>query len=204
MLTEDQLISYKQNYTNQEFQWIKTPRPELLGKVVKCRDVDIINGQCVATFDDGSSCPIKEVNSNLMMIHGEMQPLSMNEVQSIYGPRPDEKPPSPKAPPLPGQAATPQAAPPPPAENPFKMFNSDEVDLNLKVKIKMPNKKLLKMMYDSAEDKQVFIDQLSNYVASMINNTVVGDSISKMLDPKAIRKEAPKEENPEVKVTEVK
>ena len=42
MLTEEELISYQQNFAGQTFQWIKTDRPELKGKLVKVRDIDLM------------------------------------------------------------------------------------------------------------------------------------------------------------------
>lgn len=213
MISEEQLIGYKQNFTGQTFQWIKTPRPELIGKVVKCRDVEPVGGRVMVIFDDGSQCPANRVSSDLMMIMGEQPPLTMDEVKSINGmntPKKEEAKPAIDAPhPTvhsgPGVVETPPKAAQPkeeaPAPNIFDAFNSEEIDLSLKLKINLPDKKLLKMMYTSAEDKDKFLADLSSYVVSKINNTVVEQSLSNMLDPK-IRKKPSKEET-EIKVTEV-
>jgi len=225
MISEEQLISYQQNFAGQQFQWIKTDRPELKGKVVKVRDLrPTPTGQVMAIFDDGSQVNVKEINNKLMMIHGDMPPMSREEVDAIYKTKPPTGLPETKlengeviparepvvAPNVPtanfdtktGLPISPIAAhvAAAPIVNPFAMFNSDETELTIKVNIKMPDKKLLKMMYSSAEDKDVFIDQLSKYVTSMINNSVVNESITKMLDPK---KTTPKASTPEVNLTEV-
>lgn len=225
MISENQLISYKQNFTGQQFQWIKTDRPELIGKVVKCRDI-MPNGMVV--FDDGSKVPAKDLNNKLMMIHGDMQPMSKSEVQSIYSPRPSEGIPSTTlangetTKPIPPRQESPKVETPQTSSqpvmqqpvketapkvvvketNPFEMFNSDETDLTIKMSIRLPDKKLLKLMYNNAENKEEFLDQLSKYVYSMINNNVVNDSLKKMLDPRSTAK---KENIPskEITVTEV-
>ena len=198
MMTEDQLISYKQNFTGQQFQWIKTDKLELMGKVVKCRDV---RPDGMVIFDDGSMITTNLLNTNLMMIHGDMKPLSMDEVSSI---NPKPRQPSKLTPPEPVNLTADNI---PPVQkvnvlekNPFEMFDSDEIDLMLKLRIKMPDKKLLKMMYNSATDKNAFLEQLSNYVNSMINNTVVNESLKQMLDPKSTTKVST---TSEVKLTEV-
>lgn len=207
MLTEEKLISYKQNFTGQQFQWIKTDRPELIGKVVKCRDV---RPDGIVIFDDGSMIQANLLNSNLMMIHGDMQPLSKDEVARISPPPVQKKvtltPPEPVTEAVqttsPAPAAQPVQSAPVQDKNPFEMFDSDEIDLSLKLKVKMPDKKLLKLMYNNAADKEVFLDQLSNYVTSMINNTVVSESLRLMLDPKSTTSKSVKPTD-EVKLTEV-
>jgi hypothetical protein len=213
MVTEEQLISYQQNFSGQQFQWIKTDRPELMGKVVKVRDIRVKGRGAVAIFDDGSEVDVTKLNNKLMMIHGEMQPLSKDEVRSISSPtRPDPVPATKLAN---GEMSTPSelkkdisnnktsdpVANTEPMLNPFAMFNSDETEITLKLNIKIPDKKLLKMMYVNAEDKDLFIDQLSKYVNSLINNKVVKESMIKILDPKKTTSQKPK--NDEIKLTEV-
>lgn len=231
MISEEQLIRYQQNFAGQKFQWIKTDRPELKGKVVKVRDIQLTrNGGAMAIFDDGSKINIKEINNKLMMIHGDMPPMSLDEVNAIHQTKPAAVIPettlangeiipetklaenAPNTQNIPSANFDTKTGLPisqivepvkhiAPVVNPFAMFNSDETEITIKVKVKMPDKKLLKMMYNNAEDKDEFADQLSKYVTSMINNTVVNGSITKMLDPK---KAAPKKVTPpEVNLTEI-
>jgi hypothetical protein len=207
MITEEKLISYKQNFTGKEFQWIKTDRPELIGKIVKCRDISP-NGLVV--FDDGSQVPVKDLNNKLMMIHGDAKPLSKAEVEAI-SPFKNKTNPTPKLTPPP--VPTDNVSEPPkgssnpglntstlPKSNPFEMFNSDETDITIKLSIKLPDKKLLKMMYNNAEDKDEFISHLSDYVGNHINNNTVKDSLIGMLAP--VKKTAKRTGN--IKFTEVK
>ena len=212
MISESQLISYKQNFTGKEFQWIKTDRPELIGKVVKCRDVSP-NGTVV--FDDGSSIHAKDLNNKLMMIHGDMKPLNRSEVESLYPPRPSATvskltpPTSDPVSTLESQIETPKATTNTatttstvPTVNPFEMFNSDETELNIKINIKLPDKKLLKLMYNNAENKEEFIGHLSDYVNNHINIDTIKDSIELMLAPS--KKPTNSSIKSNIKITEIK
>ena len=204
MFDENKLISLKQNFTNQQFQWIKTDRPELVAKVVKCRDVQPTpDGRFTVFFDDGSKVDSTKLNSNLLMIHGEVQPLTRAEVEAIY---PTAKP---KTPPL---AAIPQSPPkereqPIPAQshvetvvpqarveskpNMFVMFNSEPTSISIDLEVRLPDKKLLKMMYSGAEDKDKFVSELADYLLTQINKEAVVESINKMLVVPPKKKPAP-------------
>jgi hypothetical protein len=230
MMTEEQLISYKQNFTGQRFQWIKTDRPELVGKIVKCRDVQHQGRSAIAVFEDGSKIDIKLLNKNLLMITGDMQPLSKQEAMSIGGANrpsqqaPLETPPSGSGPikipdelkeyqtknePPKKNLSKPQSEPQRPSEpakNPFEMFNSEETEIVLKMNVKIPDKKLLKLMYSNAENKEEFVDQLAAYIYSLINNNTVVDSLESIFvsKPKSRARVVHKKSDTEdIKLTEV-
>ena len=59
----------------------------------------------------------------------------------------------------------------------FGMFSLEDTDLNLSVRIKLPSKTLLKMMYQNSKNKEEFLTKLSNY----INNNVTVDAIKKTM-----------------------
>jgi hypothetical protein len=196
-MNTEKLISLKENFTGQKFQWIKTTRPELLGKVVKCRDVEPLpNGIFMVVFDDGSKIDSNRLNSDLLMIHGDMQPLSKDEVELIYSSkRPSQPPPSAAPQSMAQPRATINVTPASPAKessgtNMFEMFNSDETQISINVKVKLPDRKLLKMMYTSAENKEKFLDELSEYLGSKINKQVIKESMEGILNPSPIKKEA--------------
>ncbi len=193
-MDENKLISLMENFSGAKFQWIKTNRPELLGKVVTCRNIEPRGDRFFAVFDDGSSVDSTQLNSSLMMIHGDMQPLTRAEVESISGPT-KPAPPRPQAMtgqpeailqqptaerPYPQQPAQPPAQP---AVNMFEMFNSEERQINLLLSINLPDQDFLKMMYANAKDKTKFLGELSDYVFNVINKTVVQESISSMVVP---------------------
>lgn len=215
MFNEEKLINYKQNFTGVKFQWIKPTDASNLGKVVTCKDVFPRGNTIVAKFDDGSECMADQITKNLLMIQGDMPPLSKEEVASIYSPRRS----SPNSIATEPSPISNQNTPPPPLAkeqpaksvekeiNPFTMFSSEENDLSIKLKINLPNKKLLKMMYNSAEDKKNFLEQLSSFVLSMINNKVVTESMLGFLDPTPVSKKTTTKGTSRgsgVKVTEVK
>jgi len=207
----EKLISLKENFTGQKFQWIKTDRPELLGKCVKCRDVQPFGDRFMVTFDDGSKIDSSRLNSDLLMLHGDMEPLSRSEVESIGGGAKMQKPAQPVAPQqqlvnsVPG--ANPSLAQPVaqnqqvvPKPNMFAMFNSEESQISVNLTVKLPDRKLLKMMYTSAEDKDKFLSELAEYLHGMINKQVVKDSMQSVLAPPVIVK---RENKPTINLTEV-
>ena len=57
------------------------------------------------------------------------------------------------------------------------MFSLEDTDLALSVKIKLPSKNLLKMMYSNSKNKEDFLTKLSDY----INNNVTVDAIKKTM-----------------------
>jgi hypothetical protein len=191
-MDENKLISLMENFTGQKFQWIKTDRPELLGKVVKCRTIEPRGDRFLVLFDDGSSIDSTKLNNNLFMIHGDMQPLSKAEVESISGPKKPVQPVH-QVPQTPHQAA-PQVRDVPsqvehrpaeivtPQSNMFDMFNSEESNISIALSVKLPDKKLLKLMYQNAENKDKFLDELSDYMYRMINKQVIKDSVISIVD----------------------
>lgn len=211
MITEEQIINYKQNFTGQTFQWVKPDDPQMLGKVVKCRDIDIYGGKIMAIFDNGSKVDIKDINRRLFMVHSDMPPLTLSEIESIY---PSQKtstpPPVQPQPRVRVENHQPENSEPTSSSssrsNPFEMFNSDAYELLLKLNIKLPNQDLLKLMYTNAKDKEEFLTQLSEHIMSMINKNIVHESLRQILDPgsKAPKGNQPKKSSgTEIKLTEV-
>lgn len=191
----DTLIAIKSSFQANEFQWIKTNDPAKVGKVVTVRDVvPSRNGRFLAVLSDGTQLDTDRVSSDLMMITDDQQPLSMTEIRSInYIPAVGED--QSIAPEIPAEYADLiTQTPPVKAEQPVKapetktivavdpsdlfgMFSLEDTDLNLSIKLKLPSKNLLKMMYTNAKNKDEFLTKLSNY----INNSVTVDSIKKTM-----------------------
>ena len=215
------MIQLKENFTGQQFQWIKTADKKLLGKVVECRDIQPgPGGTFVAHFSDGSKVDAGQINTKLMMLHGGVKPLTKSELSAL-----NTSQPAAKKEPVPTtdivtnpeqvgknpKAASSETAQPKDrrkdiskdkASDMFAMFNTDETKLSLDLNIKLPDKKLLKMMYNSAEDKEEFVEQLSGYVYSQINKSTIKDSLLKTLEPQKRKKKKSSESG--IKVTEVK
>jgi hypothetical protein len=137
------------------------------------------------------------------MLHGDMQPLSKDEVISVNGPlinKNQQTTPQPQ----PYQQTTIQTPPVQPfgsekKPNMFTMFNTEESTINLKLNIKLPDKKLLKMMYNSSENKQEFMEQLAEYLGNKINKSVIVEAIKQILDAS----QAKQETRPQIKISEI-
>lgn len=210
---ENKLISLMENFSGSKFQWIKTDRPELLGKVVTCRNIEPRGNKFFAVFDDGSSVDTANLNRSLLMIHGDMQPLSKAEVESIYSPRPSTASAVQNMTgPLgatagPGQignthqSTTTTQTIQPVTTNMFEMFNSEESKIDLRISIKLPAQDFLKMMYVNAKEKDTFLNELSDYVFRVINKQVVKDSISSIVIPQESTKHVISA--PTVNITEI-
>jgi hypothetical protein len=197
-MDEQRLMSLMENFTGQKFQWVKTDDPKQLGKMVKCRTIEPRGDRFLVLFDDGSSIDSALLNKNLFMIHGDMEPLSLSEIEAINGPiKPVEPKPAPPTPPQERriqEGVVPQAPPvfagtPQPVSNMFDMFGSEETTVSIALSVKLPDKKLLKLMYQNAENKDKFLDELSDYMQRMINKQVIKDSVLSIVDgPKSTRK----------------
>ena len=195
----DTLIAVKSSFQSNKFQWIKTHDPNKMGKVVEVRDVvPGRNGRFLAMLSDGSQIDTDMVSSNLMMLTDGQDPLSFDEIRSInYIPSLSEEVkvssdiPTEFVDEIKAQAPQPVlgAQPAQTAQAPskvqvdvdpgdlFGMFSLEDTDLNLSVRIKLPSKTLLKMMYQNSKNKEEFLTKLSNY----INNNVTVDAIKKTM-----------------------
>ena len=195
----DTLIAVKSSFQSNKFQWIKTNDPNKMGKVVEVRDVvPGRNGRFLAMLSDGSQIDTDMVSSNLMMLTDGQDPLSFDEIRSInYIPSLSEEVkvssdiPTEFVDEIKAQAPQPVlgAQPAQTVQAPskvqvdvdpgdlFGMFSLEDTDLNLSVRIKLPSKNLLKMMYQNSKNKEEFLTKLSNY----INNNVTVDAIKKTM-----------------------
>ena len=190
------LIAIKSSFQSNEFQWIKTADSTKAGKIVTVRDVvPARNGRFVAILSDGTQLDTDRVSSDLMMITDDQPPLSSAEIASInYIPSLSEIQTNEQATTqeLPIEAPVTKTEPAGLIKKSqsdiqtkvevdpndlFGMFSLEDTDLNLSIKIKLPSKNLLKMMYSNAKNKDEFLTKLSNY----INNSVTVDSIKKTM-----------------------
>jgi len=204
MVNEERLIQLMENFKGQRFQWVKTNRPELLGKTVRCRSIEPRGNKFLAVFDDGSSIDTDQLNSSLFMITEDMQPLSRAEVEAIAGPsrvqpKPRVQPVNPQitdsvtqGPPQVEPVARPQVA------SMFEMFDSNDRDIQLGITVKLPDQDFLAMLHSNAKDKDKFMDELTEYVFRVINKKVVKDSITKMFEAPL-----PTQKSGEINFTEV-
>lgn len=197
----DTLVALKEEFQSNEFQWVKTKDRSKLGKRVEVRDVVPIQGdRFIAVLSDGTKIDTDQISSSLMMITDDQPAMSMAEVLSLnYVPSLTEDSPAknelsslvkqlPAAQPTTLQEAV--LGQPPiqiiqtspkfqvDTADLFGMFTLEDTDLSLTVSTKIPEKNLLKMMYNNSKDKDEFLTKLANY----INNTVTVDSIKQTLE----------------------
>lgn len=192
----DAIMSLKNSFQNQKFQLVKGPKSPRLGKVFEVMDIGQARTGFYAELNDGTKLSIDSLNSDYMILMDEQQPLSMLEIQSInidqYPPinavNPTEISQDLQIPAEIKQEMAMHVQPPAPKQvaqttDLFGMFALEETQLNISVKVKLPNKTLLKAMYQNSQNQSDFIDKLSSH----INNSVTADSIKeslwKMLDP---------------------
>ena len=89
----------------------------------------------------------------------------------------------------------PQLPPPPEPKKKselFAMFQSEEKDITLPIRIKMPDIALVKMMYNNAADKNAFLGEFAQYVIDNIGMETAKDAIRRLLDdaPKEVAEES--------------
>lgn len=192
---EERLIQLMENFSGQKFQWVKTNRPELLGKTVRCRSIEPRGNRFFAVFDDGSSIDTDQLNSSLFMLTEDMQPLTRAEVEAIAGPARPANRPNPVntqitdsvTQSMPGHSNPPPPPAPQQVASMFDMFDSVDREIQLGITVKLPDQNFLSMLHSNAKDKDKFMDELTDYVFKVINKTVVKDSIAKLFEEKEQR-----------------
>lgn len=196
----DAIMSLKNSFQNQKFQLVKGKPSPRLGKIFEVMDVSQSRSGFYAELNDGTKLSIDSLNSDYMMLMDEQKPLTPMEIQSInidsYPVSNTVNPPeiSPDLAALPPdlkqEIVKPAASPAqsvqttaPATTDLFGMFSLEETQLNISIKVNLPNKTLLKAMYQNSQNQSDFINKLSSH----INNSVTADSIKeslwKMLDP---------------------
>lgn len=212
----DAVMALKNSFQGQKFQMVKGKGPKL-GKVFSVIDIEPTRGGYFAMLNDGSKISVDSLNNNFMMLMDEQPPMSMAEISSInegyVAPieqagaiAPDLNIPAdlaaevtaPKKKRTPEEmlhgtpSETPQIQAQPAAkvtENDlFGMFALEDTSLNLLVSAKLPNKSLLKAMYQNSQDPAEFVNKLSVYINNSVTADSIKDSLWKMLDPEKKKK----------------
>jgi hypothetical protein len=195
----DTLVSIKDHFQGNNFQWVKTTDRSKLGKVVRVTDiVPGGRGAFIAQLSDGTRIPTDQLTSNLMMLMDDQPALSISEIMSINSvpslsegisvdPNlPQEvkaeisTTPITRQDPVIARAASPSSTDP---GDLFGMFSLEQTDLALTVSIKLPAKNLLKMMYSNSQNKEEFLNKLSAYINSNVTADSIKESMRRALDP---------------------
>ena len=197
----DAIMSLKNSFQNQKFQLVRGKPSPRLGKLFEVMDINQSRAGFFAELNDGTKISIDSLNSDYMMIMDEQAPLTMAEINSInidsypsinsVNPAeispdlaiPDDLKSEIIAPAPKPSAPAPQVSAPAQTTDLFGMFSLEETQLNISIKVQLPNKTLLKAMYQNSQNQSDFVNKLSSH----INNSVTADSIKeslwKMLDP---------------------
>lgn len=209
----DAIMALKNSFQNQRFQMVKG-KGQKLGKIFEVMDIEPTRGGYFATLNDGSKVSIDSLNSNFMMLMDEQPPMSMSEISSIndgytasiepatsiapgldipselvsevIAPRklsPAEMLHGPASPTI-----SPQAKPAAIEADLFGMFSLEETAISLTIKTKLPNRSLLKAMYQNSQNQDDFIDKLSAHINNSVTANSIKDSLWKMLDPEKKKK----------------
>lgn len=197
----DALMSVKDSFQGNNFQWIKTQDRAKLGQIVRVTDVFAGNrGRFIAALSDGSQIPADQLTNNLMMLMDDQPPMTMAEIMSINV-IPSLNEPIQISPDIPAEVAKEiaTAAPAqtmPQAQQPqrqteaqsdpgdlFGMFSLEQTDLALSISIKLPAKNLLKMMYVNSQNKEEFLNRLAAYINNNVTADSIKESMRRSLDP---------------------
>lgn len=197
----DSLMSIKDTFRGNNFQWIKTADRAKLGKIVQVTDVLPGNrGTFIAQLSDGTKLSTDQLTNSLMMIMDDQPAMSISEILSINEIPSLSEPLSVSAdiPPDVAKEIQEQRVVQKRIETPaverieprsaepgdlFGMFSLEETDLNLTVSIKLPARSLLKMMYTNSQNKDEFLNRLAVYINSNVTVESIKSSMKKSLDP---------------------
>ena len=70
------------------------------------------------------------------------------------------------------------------------MFALEDTELSLAVKIKLPSKNLLKMMYSNSNDKKDFLTRLAAYINNNVTVESIMESMEKQLNGQQKKKQS--------------
>lgn len=186
------LQRYKQQYFGRTYQWTRPINNETVGEMVRVVDVKMRGDMVLLVFNAGTPVNVNLVDSYMRLVEGGDQappPGLTGDLSGAGGPlqippelqefTSDKQKISFSAP---VQQPQQQQAPPPPKKNEiFALFQSEEKDINLPIRIKMPDMALVKMMYSNAADKDKFLGELAEYVISNINVDITKAAIRHLM-----------------------
>jgi hypothetical protein len=192
MYNIDALAQTRDYIMGKDYQWVNTQDDSKIAKIVKVQDVFSRGGLIAAKLTDGSTVSIDELNTKLMVIMDNQEPLSRSECLSIRGPVLSDKA---------AETYTPtvESAAKPAVEtahsqvtqvseitspNLFSMFATEESLLALSLRVNLPSTSLLKMMYQSSQNKAEFLTQLANHINNQITPDHIKDALLKKLESK--------------------
>ena len=191
---------YKQQYFGKMYKWSRPINGEEVGDIVRVVDVKQKGDMIMLIFNSGSPLNLSLIDSYLQPMPDEQPEPSayangMQDNNPII-PIPEElkEYTSPKisfaGADVPKQQMQQAAAIPVKKKSDmFALFQSEEKEINLPLKIKIPDITLVKMMFNNAADKDTFLTELAEYVISGINVETVKSAMSNILCDNVLQEE---------------
>jgi hypothetical protein len=212
------LISLKTNFQSSRLQWVKTTDPRKMGQIVDVVDIfPARNGQFIAKLSDNSQISTDRLTDDFYMITDGQEPLSIDQIRSInYIPSikddfkvsddipteiaseiiksvnsiPETRTETVQHTQRPIQQVKERVQSPITSGDLFGMFALEDTELSLAVKIKLPSKNLLKMMYSNSNDKKDFLTRLAAYINNNVTVESIMESMEKQLNGQQKKKQS--------------
>lgn len=171
--TNTKTTELREHYIGKSFQWTKPIDPLKLGIIVKCNDVKNSQGMTRLIFEDGSKINLEILSDHLTEVYDINNPPIETPVMSKNLNDAIKKT-------IQNTTTKPEIK----TENKvdiFDMFQINEFDFPIKIKSKLPPIDVLKMMYNSSENKDEFLNIITNKLIKSINEDSLKDSIKNLI-----------------------
>lgn len=187
---------YKKQYFGKMYKWSRPINGEEVGDIVRVVDVKQKGDMVMLVFNSGSPLNLNLIDSYMQPCADEQPEPSMyanemmnegggiaipEELKEYVTPKISFSAPEVQAGRAPNQAMQQPVFAEKKKSDMFALFQSEEKDINLPLKIKMPDIALVKMMYNNAADKDTFIAELAEYVISGISLDIMKTAMSNIL-----------------------
>ena len=195
----DALIQrYKSQYLGKSYQWTRPINNEAVGDVVRIVDVKMRGDMVIAVFNAGTPVNIDLINNHLQPYSGmdPAMPPPVSEMPGQQNPIPipedlkqyeslnqqQQQPANAISFSSPQQQQVQPTMPPVKKKSElFALFQSEEKNINIPLRIKMPDIALVKMMYNNAADKDKFLGELAEYIIDGITVETAKEAMSTIL-----------------------
>lgn len=184
------LENLKERYLGTNWNWLVNKGKSKAGDITKVTDVQFKNGMYFLIFNNGAKINVDVIkdfivptkkeptvvdsksNKGKIEVPDHLKPDSADKKQedesiSSVVDQSDFNKES-----TPGNSS---------ASDIFDMFDTVERDLNIKIKMKLPEIKLLKLMFKNSTDSVEFLNKLSSYVLSYIKEDNIQEALLKLL-----------------------
>ena len=186
---------YKSQYFGKMYQWVRPINNETVGEIVRVVDVKMRGDMILLVFNAGTPLNVDIINQHLQPYGGgdiapvptlgagqdtgpnQGGPIAIPEELKLYENNTSQNKISFSSPQVQEQQPVLKKK-----SELFALFQSEEKNINLPLKIKMPDIALVKMMYNNAADKDKFLTELAEYIIEGINVDTTKDAIRALVD----------------------